>query len=103
MLVLRVFALLLATQAVAWAGDESQVAAGRKLLAANHCNGSCHQSRAPGGNALNLYTRPNRKVQSLAQLKSQVEGCVANTNAMIAPDEIGAVVAALNADYYKFH
>lgn len=99
----RVLALLLATQAVAWAGEDSQVALGRKLLAANNCNGSCHQKRAPDGNALSLYTRPDRKVTSLPQLHRQVERCVANTKAMISPDEISAVVAALNQDYYKFH
>ncbi len=99
----RVFALLLATQAAAWAGQDAQVALGRKLLADNDCNGSCHQKRAPDGNALSLFTRPNRKVTNLAQLQRQVESCVANTNAMISPDEIGAVVAALNQDYYKFH
>jgi hypothetical protein len=97
------FALLLATQAVAWAGEDSQVALGRKLLAENNCNGSCHQKHATDGNALSLYTRPDRKVTSLPQLQHQVERCVANTKARISPDEIGAVVAALNQDYYKFH
>jgi hypothetical protein len=103
MLVLRAFALLLAMQAAAWAGEDSQAALGRKLLADNGCNGSCHQRHAPGGVAVNIYTRPNRKVTSLAQLRRQVEGCVANANAMISPDGIGAIVAALNEDYYKFH
>jgi hypothetical protein len=99
---ISVFGLLLAMQAAAWAGEDPQVAAGRKLLADNNCNGACHKSHSPDGNPLSLYTRPNHKVKSFSQLTSQVGRCVANTNAMISPDEIGDVAAALNHDYYKF-
>jgi hypothetical protein len=83
--------------------DEAQlIAQGRKLLAENECNGACHARKAPDGDPLKLYTRPNPKVTSFDGLKRQVTRCVAGTGAQIAPDEIDSVVAALNADYYKF-
>jgi hypothetical protein len=103
MLFLRVFVLLVAAQSSAWAGEDQLVGQGRNLLAENDCNGACHKSHSPDGNALSLYTRPNRKVKNVSQLESQVGRCIANTNAMISPNEIGAVAAALNQDFYKFH
>jgi hypothetical protein len=103
LLFLRVFLLLFAVQGAARAGENAQVALGRKLLAENGCNGACHRKHSPNGDALSLYTRPDRKVRSFSQLQSQVASCVANTRAAIRPDEIGAVVAALNKDFYKFH
>ncbi|MGO9392350.1 hypothetical protein [Rhodoblastus sp.] len=93
---------LFSTTSAAWAGEDATIALGRSLLAENDCNGACHQKHSPDGNALTLYTRPNPKVKDLAGLRKQVERCVASLNAPIAPDEIGALVAALNHDYYMF-
>ncbi len=98
-------AILLASVAwagVAHAGDDPLVAAGRRLLTENDCNGACHQKRAPNGDAASLYTREDAKVTDLPALRKQVEHCVASVGAQIMPDEIDAVVAALNHDYYKF-
>lgn len=92
----------IATSGSAWAGEGETVALGRRLLAENDCNGACHQKHAPDGVALNLYTRPNPKVKDLPGLRKQVERCVSSLNAPVAPDEINAIVAALNQDYYKF-
>lgn len=96
------FLTLIATSGAAWAGEDETVAFGRRLLAENDCNGACHQKHAPDGVALNLYTRANAKVKDLPGLHKQVERCVSMLNAPIAPDEIDAVVAALNHDFYKF-
>ena len=95
------FALLVASGPV-FAGEAETVALGRKLMAENDCNGACHRARAPDGDPARLFTRANAKVKSLDGLKQQVTRCVAGSGARIAPDEIDAVVAALNQDYYKF-
>jgi len=92
----------IAVSGPALAADDDSVILGRKLIAENGCNGSCHQAKAPGGDPAKLYTRPDAKVKSLDGLKRQVERCVAMVGAQIMPDEIDPVVAALNHDYYKF-
>jgi len=84
------------------ASEEDTLSLGRKLLAENHCNGSCHQAKAPEGDPTKIYTRANAKVKSLDGLKRQVDRCVAAVGAQIASSEIDAVVDALNVDYYKF-
>jgi hypothetical protein len=87
---------------VAYAGEDQALATGRRLMTENDCNGACHQKHAPNGDAASLYTRPNAKVKNLPALRKQVQRCVASVGAQIMPDEIDAVVAALNHDYYKF-
>ena len=94
--------LVLFTTSGAWAGEDETAALGRRLLSENGCNGACHQKHSPDGNALTLYTRPDHKVKDLPGLHRQVARCVSNLNTPIAPDDIDAVVTALNHDYYKF-
>jgi len=96
-----VLAMLLAFTP-ALAGEDEAIVRGRELMTQNQCNGACHQAKAPEGDPAKLYTRANAKVKSLDGLKRQVERCVAMVGAHVAPDEIDSVVAALNADYYKF-
>jgi hypothetical protein len=92
---------LLVASGPAYAGEED-LALGRKLMAESGCNGDCHRSRAPDGDPAKFFTRPNPKVTSLDGLKRQVARCVDATGARLNPDEIAAIVAALNTDYYKF-
>lgn len=87
------------------AGEHStthEVETGRRLLAENGCDGSCHRSHAPDDDPVSLYTRATRKVQSRAELRRQVEFCVSQLNSMIFPEDIGSVVAALDHDHYHF-
>ncbi len=93
--------LVLVTTSGAWAGED-ETALGRRLLSENGCNGACHQKHSPDGNALTLYTRPDHKVKDFSGLQRQVARCVSNLDTPIAPDEIDAIVTALNHDYYKF-
>ncbi|MCW2284075.1 hypothetical protein M2323_001688 [Rhodoblastus acidophilus] len=94
---------LLAATTPAFAGDDDQnLALGRKLMAENGCNGECHASRAPDGDPAKFFSRPNLKVTSLDGLKRQVARCVGAAGARLDPGEIAAIVAALNADHYKF-
>jgi hypothetical protein len=92
----------LAASGQVYAGEADLIAQGRKLMAENDCNGSCHVRKSPDGDPTKLFTRANRKVTSLEGLKAQVTRCVAGSKAQIAPDEIDSVVAALNHDFYKF-
>ena len=55
---------------------------------------ACHDS--------GVYTRPDRRVDSLARLESQVRMCDANLNTKLYDDEIESVVSYLNEQYYKF-
>ena len=91
-------ALLLSAGA---AQAEDALALGRLLLAENRCNGACHQSHAEDNDPLSLYTRENRKVNDREALRRMVEKCVSSLGAMIFPEEMDAVAAALDQDYYK--
>ena len=75
---------------------------GRRLIAENACNGSCHQSYTDDNDPISLYTRQNRKVRSAKALVAQVERCVNRLNASIFPEEANDIAAVLNHDYYKF-
>jgi len=55
---------------------------------------SCHGSE--------VYTRPDRKIDSLSGLKTQVEACNTNLNTGMFPEEVNAVAELLNEEYYKF-
>lgn len=78
------------------------VETGRRLLAENGCDGSCHRNHSPDDDPIDLYTRSTRKVQSRAELRRQVEFCVSQLNSMIFPEDIGSVAAALDHDHYHF-
>jgi mono/diheme cytochrome c family protein len=55
---------------------------------------SCHGSE--------MYTRADRKIDSLSALETQVEACNTNLNTGMFPEEVNAVATLLNAQYYKF-
>jgi hypothetical protein len=95
---ISVLVLLLWTGA---ARAEDELALGRRLLAENRCNGACHQSHAADNDPLSLYTRENRKVNDRDALRQMVSKCVSSLGSMIFPEEIDAVVAALDQDFYK--
>lgn len=57
------------------------------------CTG-CHDS--------SIYTRSNRKVDSLPRLESQVRFCDANLGIKMFDDDVTAVVKHLNDKYYQF-
>jgi hypothetical protein len=91
--------LLLLTATAARAEDELTL--GRRLLDEHRCNGACHQSHAADNDPLSLYTRDNRKVNDRAALRRMVETCASSLGSMIFPEEIDAVVAALDQDHYR--
>jgi cytochrome c553 len=78
------------------AGD---VAAG-KTLSDKDCN-ACH-ARKYDGDASRIYTRPDRKVRTPAQLLTQVQYCNTELGTSYFPEEEEHLAAYLNLQYYKF-
>jgi|WetSurMetagenome_2_1015567.scaffolds.fasta_scaffold576433_2 mono/diheme cytochrome c family protein len=49
-----------------------------------------------------VYTRANRRIQSVEGLIGQVNGCVRQTGAKLDRDQINDVVKYLDESFYKF-
>lgn len=62
---------------------------------------SCHAAHF-GNNGSDIYTRPDRRVTSLAGLKKQVIRCRDNLGITWFDEDVDDVVAFLNTRYYKF-
>ena len=62
---------------------------------------SCHDS-IMGGNGNQIYTRPNRHINSLSELRHQVKRCKTSLEEPWPDDQINDVVAYLNKNFYKF-
>ncbi|MEZ5536752.1 MAG: hypothetical protein R3F02_14135 [Thiolinea sp.] len=73
--------------------DEPNVANGQRLFKESRCL-ECH--------GVDVFTRPDRKVKSLAALESRVRQCDARLSTNWFDDQILDVVAYLNSTYYKF-
>jgi mono/diheme cytochrome c family protein len=89
------------TSALGWAPASAMADAERgKALHAEHCV-SCHVSLT-GGDANGLYTRKERKVQSLDALRAQVRRCEQNLNLTWFDDDVDAVTQYLNEQFYHY-
>lgn len=55
---------------------------------------SCHNE--------GVYTRPDRRVQSLQQLDAQVRRCDANLGTALFNEDVSEVVRYLDREYYHF-
>ncbi len=76
-----------------WAAPAlADVETGRKLVA-QHCTG-CHDA--------SVYTRKNRKMDSLSRLQSQVERCDTQLETRLFGSDIDDIVDFLNREYYHF-
>ncbi len=61
----------------------------------------CHVS-IQGGDGSGIYTRPDRRIDSMPALHSQVNRCKNSMGVSWPQDQIDDVVAYLNSTYYKF-
>ena len=80
-------------------GSASNIENGEKLHTAD-CK-ACHVGMS-GGEGTLLYTRKNRRVNSLPDLENQVRRCESNLQLKWFEDDIFDVVHYLNSRYYKF-
>ena len=67
---------------------------------ADKCAG-CHVSQF-GGDGTSVYTRENRKVNTIEGLMGQVEACNQATSAGLTPEQVDDVVAYLATEHYRF-
>lgn len=80
--------------------EGADLALGAKLLADNQCN-ACH-ARNVGGDGTGIYKRPGSKITTPQALRTMVEFCGTQLRLSLFPDEVNAIAAVLNRDFYKF-
>jgi len=73
-------------------GDSDELEQGKKLHDAQCL--SCHDT--------SVYTRDDRKMTHYESLKTHVQRCVTNLDKQWFEDEVHAVAAYLNHEFYKF-
>lgn len=62
---------------------------------------NCHASML-GGNGTGIYTRPDRRIESLTALQKQVQRCRDSLGMPWPSDQVDDVVYYLNKTFYKF-
>ena len=62
---------------------------------------ACH-ARKFDGDATRIYTRPDRKVKTPAQLLAQVQVCNTELSLSYFPDDEANVAAFLDREHYRF-
>lgn len=72
---------------------------GEKLIAENRCV-ECHASKVPGDGSA-IY-RPGARITTAGQLRGMVEQCNTELKMSLFPEEVTAISAVLNRDYYRF-
>lgn len=72
---------------------------GEKLIAENKCT-ECHASKVPGDGSA-IY-KPKGRVNEPGILRGMVEQCNTELNMGFFPEEVTAIAAVLNRDYYRF-
>jgi cytochrome c553 len=75
-------------------------AAAGKALADKDCN-ACH-ARQFDGNATRIYTRPDRRVKTPAQLLTQITYCNTQLSLSYFPEEEADIAAYLDQEHYHF-
>ena len=71
----------------------------RKLIAENKCT-ECHASKVVGDGSA-IY-KPKGRVNAPGVLRGMVEQCNTELNMGLFPEEVTAIAAVLNRDYYRF-
>ncbi len=61
-----------------------------------------HEAKCSGCHGTRMYTRPNRKIHNLGELRARVEFCNNAAKAGFSPQEQRDVIHYLNRDFYKF-
>lgn len=72
---------------------------GAKLITENKCV-ACHQAKV-GGDGSSIY-KPAGRITTPGFLRGMVEQCNTELKLSLFPDEVTAISAVLNRDYYRF-
>ena len=72
---------------------------GEQLIEQNKCS-QCHATKV-GGDGSAIY-KPAGRINNAGLLRGMVEQCNSMLNLQMFPEEVTAVAAVLNRDYYKF-
>jgi hypothetical protein len=72
---------------------------GQQLINDNKCV-ECHASKVPGDGSA-VY-KPKGRINTPGLLRGMVEQCNTELNLGFFPEEVTAIAAVLNRDYYKF-
>jgi len=78
---------------------DADIALGEKLIAENRCT-ECH-IRKFGGDGSSIY-RPQGRINTAGFLRGMVEQCNTELKLQLFPEEVTAVAAVLNRDFYRF-
>lgn len=79
--------------------QDADLALGEDLIAEHQC-AQCH-ARKVGGDGSAIYN-PKGRINTPGLLRGMVEGCNTKFNFGLFPEEVTAIAAVLNRDYYKF-
>ena len=96
--------VLSSLMAIAWAQtpkifQDADLKLGEKLIAENKCT-ECHASKVVGDGSA-IY-KPKGRVNAPGVLRGMVEQCNTELNLGLFPEEVTAIAAVLNRDYYRF-
>ena len=72
---------------------------GEMLIAEHGCT-ACHV-RNVGGDGMSIY-KPTGRISTPGFLRGMVEYCNTELNLQLFPEDVSAVAAVLNRDYYRF-
>lgn len=72
---------------------------GARLITENKC-AQCHASKV-GGDGSAIY-RPRGRINTAGLLRGMVENCSTQLNLQLFPEEVTAIAAVLNREYYGF-
>jgi len=93
-------AAILGPTALAQQPDKATALAAGKALHQKVC-AACHAKRFDGDPA-RIYLRPDRRVNTPAQLKAQIAYCNSELGAGLFPEEEEHLALYLDLQYYKF-
>ena len=98
------YSILLSFVATSWAQtpkifQDADFKLGEKLIVEHKCT-ECHASKVVGDGSA-IY-KPKGRVNAPGILRGMVEQCNTELNMGLFPEEVTAISAVLNRDYYRF-
>lgn len=98
-LISGLFALPAAAQHDASIFRDADMQSGEKLIVEHRCN-ACH-IRKFGGDGTQIY-RPQGRINTAGFLRGMVEQCNTELKLQLWPEDVTAIAAVLNRDFYRF-